>query len=152
MEVDWSRFAEDYDVAVVVLSRDRAEVLARLTDKVVPDYHLFWCGEGYDREYRGAIARHEVPSGVAGLSAVRNYALRQLSQKVVIFIDDDVRSIAYTHSDHYAYLDRAQVQLMLLNLVVNSEDLGAKVFGISEFDIRKATPLYPFRLRAVMGG
>ena len=152
MQVDWAQFAEDYSVAVVCLSRDRSGVLAKRTDKLIADYHLFHCGEGYDRDYNGVIARHEVPASLAGLSAVRNYVLRQLDQNVVVFVDDDFESIAYTHSAQYAYLDSTGVQAMLVNLIVNALDVGARVFGISEFDIRTASPLAPLRFRAVMGG
>lgn len=153
MQIDWARFCEDYDVAVACLSRDRADVLAKDTDRLIGGYHLFHCGEGYgEHEYRGCIARQAVPPGLAGLSAVRNYVLRQLDQRIVVFVDDDFKRIGYTHAADYAYLGPIEMQLVIINLVVNALDVGANVFGISEFDIRTASPLNPFRFRAVVGG
>jgi hypothetical protein len=65
--------------------------------------------------------------------------------------DDDVSRIGWTHSDQYAWLDPDQIHGMIVNLVVNALDCGAGVFGISENDIRKTSPLKPFRFRAVVG-
>lgn len=152
MTVDFERFCQDHDVAVVILSRKRADILAQRTDRLVHGYHLFHAGPGYDRHAYHCVSRHEVPEQILGLAAVRNYVLRQLPHRVVVFIDDDIARIAWVHSTHYVYLDPQQVQLMIMNLVINADDLGAHVFGISENDIRKTSCLVPFRLRAVVGG
>lgn len=148
----WEDFAREYDVAIACLSRKRADVLARRTDRVVHGYHLFHSGEGYDRHQYHCVDRLEVPDQISGLAAVRNHVLRVLPQKVVIFVDDDFTKIRYVHTTEYVDLTPEQVSLMFANLVVNSLDLGASVFGISENDIRKSSPLVPFRLRAVVGG
>lgn len=150
--VDFERFCEDLDVAVVIPSRKRPEVLVKRTDRLVHGYHLFHAGGGYDQFTYHSIRQYEVPEPILGLAAVRNYILRQLPHRVVVFIDDDVTKLAWVHSTHYVYLDPAQVQLMIMNLVVNADDLGAHVFGISENDIRKSSALVPFRFRAVVGG
>lgn len=148
----FAAFCEDFDVAVACLSRKRPDVLARRTDRVIHDYHLFFCGDGYDEREYHCVERHRVPEQIAGLSAVRNHVLRQLPQRIVVFVDDDFSKIRYVHSTEYVDLDPDQIQAMFVNLVVNALDLGASVFGISELDIRKSSPLTPFRLRAVVGG
>jgi hypothetical protein len=151
MNVDFAQFCEDFDVAVTVHSRNRADVLAKRTDRLLHGYHLFHSGPGYDERQYNCVSRHQMPASIVGLGMTKNYVLRQMKQNIVVMFDDDVARIGWTASDRYAWLTAEQVQLMIINLVVNALDLGAGVFGISENDIRKTSPLKPFRFRAVVG-
>jgi len=151
VKVDLRRFLADHDAEVVVLSRDRAELLATRTDKLLHGYHLFYSGEGYeDREYH-EHARTKVPRGLQGLSVARNFVLDTLPQKVVLFVDDDLQSIYWVAGAKSAKLDVEQVKLAFLNLIVHALDQGAGAFGLSELDLRKSSPFTPFMQRAVFG-
>ena len=152
MEVDWERFCEEHDVALVVPSKDRAALLARKTDRVIRGYHLYYQGSGYtERDYR-ALSVTETPSHIRGLPATLNWIMRTRKERCLIFLDDDVTKVSWLSSDRYVHLDTEQVMLMLINLVVNARDVGATLFGISEVDIRKHSQLAPFALRSkVMG-
>lgn len=152
MKCDLRRFLADHDAELVVCSRDRADVLARYTDRIAVDYVLVHRGDGYDREYRGCVDRIEVPAGVDGLSATRNFILRELSQRIVVFLDDDVRTIYWLGEAHPIRTTVEHFRVMVMNLIVNALDVRAGVFGISEGDIRKNSPLAPFHTRAMVGG
>lgn len=151
MHVDLARFCSDFDVAIVVLSRDRADTLAKYTDSILSGYHLFYSGEGYDERPYRAAEMVEVPRGVQGLSAVRNYVLNTLPHRIVLFFDDDIKAIYWTSGVKSVRLDREGVALAAMNLVVHALDQKSIAFGMSAVDIRKASPLTPFRLRAVFG-
>ena len=151
MKVDFNRFKEDYDVELVVLSRDRADLLYKRTDSFLRDYHLFYSGEGYDEHEYHATKMTEVPRGLHGLSVVRNYVLDTLPNKIVIFVDDDINIIYWVHSTRAVRMSPQQVRLMWVNLVVHALDQGVEAFGISELDSRKSSPLVPFIQRAVFG-
>lgn len=146
----WRRFCDDFDVSLAVLSRDRAGVLANNTDRLASEYQLFYCGDGYDDyEYR-CTERHEVPRGVEGRGAAGNFALRALGTRFVILIPDDLRWVNWLSEDRLVHLDSAGFLVMLINLVVNARDVGAGLFGISENDIRKNSPLAPFHTRSMI--
>jgi hypothetical protein len=66
----------------------------------------------------------------------------------VILLDDDIKSVVWLGEVHPQRLDSSGFLVMLVNLVVNALDAGATLFGVSEVDIRKASPLFPFHLRA----
>ena len=152
MTVNWSAFASDCDVAIVVLSRDRADVLAGWTDKLASDYVLFYSGAGYeDHEYR-CRERVEVPRGIAGRPSAVNFALRHLTERIVILLDDDLRRVYWLGESHMFRLPPELFPVMLMNLTINALDVGAGLFGISEVDVRKASPLAPFHTRAMVGG
>ena len=149
---DWLRFCEDYDVKLALLSRDRARTLAKFTDKLASGYTLFYSGDGYDdHEYR-CTDRFEVPRGLEGRAAVANYALRQLDQRIVILIPDDLKVVYWLGEAHPQRLDSSGFLVLLVNLVINALDVGASLFGVSEVDIRKTSPLLPFHTRAMVQG
>lgn len=147
---DFKRFCDDYDVAIAVMSRDRAAVLQKHTDRLFGNYTLFWSGDGYaEREYH-CVERVEVPRGLEGRPTVANYAVRHFEHHVVILLDDDIRYIDWLGEDHLFKLDADAVRVMLCNLVVNALDLKVGLFGINECDIRKSSPLIPFHTRAMV--
>lgn len=149
---DFRRFCKDFDVTIAVLSRDRADVLAKYTDRLAQEYVLFYCGEGYDdHEYR-CTERIEVPPGLQGRSVVANHALRMLPQRTVIVLGDDMKCITWTGEDRLYRLDDEGFLAMTVNLVVTARDLGVGLFGISEVDIRKTSPLEPFHTRRMVTG
>jgi len=151
VKVDLRRFLADHDAEIVVLSRDRSDTLAKRTDTIVHDYHLFYSGEGYeDRNYH-CVARTKVPRGLQGLSVVRNYVLDTLPNRVILFVDDDLDALYWVAGAKSARLDVEQTKLMFLNLIVHALDQGANAFGLSELDLRKSSPLMPFSQRAVFG-
>lgn len=151
MKVDLLQFLEDYDVALVVLSRDRAETLHKRTDSFLRDYHLFYSGEGYgDYDYHCAEMT-EVPRGLQGLSVVRNYVLDKLDNRIVLFVDDDLNRIYWVHAGKSIILDPEQVKLAFINMIVHALDQKAGAFGMSELDLRKTSPLTPFGVREVFG-
>lgn len=152
MKCDLRQFLADHDAELVVCSRDRADVLARFTDRIACDYVLFHRGAGYDRDYQGCVQKIEVPPGVDGLPATRNHVLRTLDQKVVVFLDDDVRTIYWLGEGHPIRTTVEHFPIMVMNLIVNALDAHVGVFGISEADIRKNSPLAPFHTRAMIGG
>jgi hypothetical protein len=151
MKVDLRRFLEDHDAEIVVLSRDRASALAERTDKVLNGYHLFYSGEGYDDYDYNCVDRTKVPRGLQGLSVVRNFVLDTLKQKVIVFVDDDLKALYYVAGARSVRLDTEQVSLAFINLIVHALDQGATAFGMSELDIRKTSPFTPFIQRAVFG-
>ena len=89
MRIRFREFCRDLDVEMVVCSRNRADVLASHTDRLASEYVLFHSGPGYDQHQYRFVDRVEVPEGVDGLSATRNFVLRHLDQRVVVFLDDD---------------------------------------------------------------
>jgi hypothetical protein len=151
VRVDLRRFLEDHDAEVVVLSRDRADILATRTDLLLHGYHLFYSGEGYDDHQYHTVAQTKVPRGLQGLSVVRNYVLDTLKQRVILFVDDDLQAIYWVAGARSVRLDQEQVSLAFLNLIVHALDQGATAFGMSELDLRKSSPFVPFVQRAVFG-
>lgn len=150
---DFQRFCTDYDVQPIVLSRDRADVLATHTDRLLRNYKLFYSGDGYDeREYVGAVEKIEVPRELRGRSVVANYALRHLDNRIVIILGDDAKDIVWLGEDKLRRIDAEGVMVMTVNLVITALDAGAGLFGISEVDIRKASPLEPFHVRRMVTG
>jgi hypothetical protein len=149
---DWLRFCDDYNVRLALLSRSRAKVLAKYTDKLASGYTLFYCGDGYDEHEYRCTERIEVPAALEGRSAVANFALRHLDEQVVILIPDDLKCIYWLGEDHPQRLDSSGFLVMLVNLVINALDVGATLFGVSEVDIRKTSPLFPFHTRAMIQG
>ena len=148
---DFRRFCEDYDVAFVVGSRDRADILARRTDLLASEYRLFYSGDGYaDYDYN-CIERVEVPRGIHGHAAAWNHILRSVEQKVVILMDDDVRFVYWLGETHMVRISSSAFLDMLCNLVINALDAKVGLFGISDIDIRKVSPLSPFQTRAMIG-
>ena len=149
---DFRRFCDDYDVAFVVLSRDRAKVLARYTDRLASGYTLVWSGEGYaEQEYR-CVDRIEAPRGLRGRPALINHLLRTLEQKVMVVMDDDSKAAYWLASERAVRLDSSAFLVMVTNLVVSALDVGAGLFGISEADIRYTSPLAPFHTRHAVTG
>lgn len=150
---EFRRFASDYDVQLAILSRNRSDVLANYSDKIARDYVLFYCGDGYDREYRGCIERVEVPRELEGRSAAANFALRYLDNKVVFLLGDDVTRFQWLGAgDHALTLDPDGVHAMMINLVINALDVGVGLFGINDVDITKASPFAPFHFRSMLSG
>lgn len=151
MKVDLAAFCRDHDVAVVVASRDRAATLAKQTDRLISGYTLFYSGEGYgDHDYH-CVDRIEVPRGLQGLSVVRNFILDTLTQRVVLFVDDDLNAIYWVAGRRSVRLDAERISLAFIDMVVHALDQGSLVFGMSPLDLRKSSPLVPFRLRGVFG-
>lgn len=151
MKVDLDGFCRDFDVAVVVVSRDRAAILAKATDLLLDGYHLFYSGTGYDSTPLRAGQRTEVPRGIQGLSAVRNFVLDTLPNRVVVFFDDDVKMVYWVAGTRSVRLDTERVRLAIMDMVVHALDQGSEAFGMSPLDLRKSSPLVPFRLRGVFG-
>lgn len=149
MKVDLAQFCKDFDVAVVVLSRDRAGTLAKYTDTLLSGYTLFYSGEGYDEYQYRCADRIEVPRGLQGLSVVRNFVLDTLPHKVVVFFDDDVKSLYWIAGRRSIRLDEERVKLCVLDMVVHALDQKSVAFGLTPNDIRKSSPLAPFILRGV---
>ena len=149
MNVDLEGFCRDHDVAVVVISRDRATTLAKYTDTFLSGYTLFYSGDGYDEYQYRCADRVEVPRGLQGLSVVRNYVLDTLPQRTVIFLDDDVKGLYWIAGSKSIRLDEQRVRLMLIDLVVHMRDQGSVAAGLTPNDIRKSSPLHPFILRGV---
>jgi len=151
VKVDLAQFCADFDVAIVVVSRDRATTLAKYTDKLLSGYTLFYSGEGYDDYQYRCADRIEVPRGIQGLSTVRNYVLDTLPQRIVLFVDDDVNMIYWVAGTKSVRLDTERIALAFIDMVVHALDQGSTAFGMSPLDLRKSSPLVPFRLRAVFG-
>lgn len=151
MRVDLEAFCRDHDVAVVVLSRNRANLLAKRTDLILDGYKLFYSGEGYEDYPYHCDERFEVPRGLHGLSLVRNYVLDLLPHKTVLFFDDDITKVYWVSGTVSIPLDREAIALAIIDMVVHAHDQGSIAFGMSPIDIRKASPLNPFRLRTVIG-
>jgi hypothetical protein len=149
---DFRRFCDDYNVVLCVLSRDRADVLARYTDKLASEYLLFYSGEGYDEHEYRCFDRIEVPRNIVRRHFVANHVLRQLDERVVILIPDDIKQIHWLGEDRLQHIDSSGFLVMLTNLVVNALDANVGLFGITENDIRKTSPLAPFHLRAMVTG
>lgn len=151
MKVDLAGFCRDFDVAVVVVSRDRAAILAKHTDSLLDGYTLFYSGEGYDDYDYHDAGRIEVPRGLQGLSVVRNFVLDTLPQRVVLFVDDDLNAVYWVAGRRSVRLDAERIKMAFIDMVVHALDQGSTAFGMSPLDLRKSSPLVPFRLRGVFG-
>lgn len=149
---DFRQFCADYDVQICVLSRDRADVLAKHTNRLVQEFHLFHCGDGYDEHEYNCTARTAVHPGLEGRSAVANHVMRTLSNKVLIILPDDIKAIIWMGEDRNVRLSRDDLLVLIVNLVTTALDIGAGLFGINENDIRKSSPLFPFHTRAMVTG
>jgi hypothetical protein len=147
VKVDLTRFLADHDVALAVPTRDRSATLKKLTDTWLTDYHLFYSGEGYDDIEFNCVDRIKVPRNIGGLSPTRNFVLDRLKQKVVIMFDDDITAFRWVHGSKSIRLDQEQIKLMIMDLVVHALDQNVGMFGISNVDLRKSSPLIPFATR-----
>lgn len=149
----FEQFCEDYDVQPIVLSRDRANVLPTHTDRVLTNYKLFYSGEGYtELDLVGCSEMIEVPRELRGRSVVANYAMRQLENRWLVILGDDAKAVVWLCEDKLRRVDREGVMDVICNLIITAQDCGAGMTGLSEVDIRKASPLEPFHMRRMITG
>jgi TET-associated glycosyltransferase-like protein len=150
----------DMTPRVVICSRRRADSIGKKSLRFFPDA-LVCVAKSEAKDYRPLTKRlllhpdndHTFTNGAATLGALRNWVLDHVDDECIVMIDDDVSgidSLAGVHTT--AISDPQDVAAILANTARCAHDVGARVFGFNQGDIRKYLPQKPFGLSARVGG
>jgi hypothetical protein len=124
------------------------------TQTVLPDCSVFVPALEAEA-YRQAGARNvvAVPNEVQGITATRNWILRNTRDRWVVMIDDDVRTHGWVellpHAAMKQSLDAAQWLAVFRKIFEVTEGVGYRIWGIATDGATRAVyPFYPFRWRS----
>ena len=139
-------------IKIVILSRGRWDSIS--TTKLLPDWIEVVVPESQAEKYAAEIDNPLIttPDSVVGLGMLRNWCLKNFSEESVIMVDDDINHFyRLTGERTEAVTDELEFVQILINTCVMSRDLGAKVFGFFQTDIRKFRGYDPFSLCCWVG-
>jgi hypothetical protein len=137
---------------IAVPSKGRAGRV--MTQAVLPSASIFVPHlEAAAYEKMGARNVVPVPDTVRGITATRNWILRQADDPRVVMIDDDVRTQGYTElferNCMRHHLDEATWLGEFTKLFDVTEDLGYRIWGVAtDGATRSIYPFHPFRWRS----
>lgn len=139
---------------IAIPSKNRAG--RTTTDKIVPNAGTFFVPESEAHQYK--YVRHvvAVPKDVQGITATRNWILRNANDEWVVFLDDDAMATGYTK-----LLSRNGKQIQIkdesfwVNEFVKAFDvttqMGYKMWGVkTEAALRSVYPYKPIILRTYL--
>jgi hypothetical protein len=94
-----------------------------------------------------------IPDDVIGLGRIRNYVLDKYKEEIIVMVDDDIRGILYLGRRKAMRITNVEMIRMLIeNTAQMAVDLGVGAFGFNQSeDVRKFSPIRPFRLNAIIG-
>lgn len=142
-----------YDIRILILSRSRSESIS--THKVLPEYIEILVPTSEEALYRQKVRNPilTIPDEIKGLGKVRNWVLKHFKEETIIMVDDDIRNCyCLTHEFTRKITDGNEVVQILINTAVMAKDIGARVFGFAQTDIRKYNGCDPFNLNTWIGG
>ena len=142
-----------WDIKIVILSRGRSNNVK--TTNILPDFIPIVAPESekklYEANYSNPIIT--IPDEEKGLGNVRNWCIKNLQENTIIMLDDDITACCcLSHERTVNIKDPEEVLQILINTAVMAQDLGVKVFGFNQTDIRKYNGCEPFNLNTWVGG
>lgn len=84
---------------IAVPSKNRAG--RTTTDKVLPNVCTFFVPESEVHQYEYVKNVVAVPSDVMGITATRNWILKNTDEKWVVFLDDDAKYVGWTYMEEH---------------------------------------------------
>jgi len=84
---------------IAVPSKNRAGKTT--TNKVLPNYGTFFVPESEIHNYQYIKNVVAIPSSVQGITPTRNWILNNTNERLVVFLDDDVKTCGYTKLERY---------------------------------------------------
>jgi glycosyltransferase involved in cell wall biosynthesis len=138
-------------VIVAVPSKGRAGKTT--TNKVLPDA-VFYVPESEIHQYSNIKNVVGVPKEVKGITATRNWILKNCGDKWVVFLDDDVKSCGYTKMHEYVskkieIRDQEFWNDEFIKYFELCEQLNYKIWGVkTEGAPRSVYPYKPILLKA----
>lgn len=142
------------DIKPLIISRSRYDTIGKDSCSIFPDYFEVLVPESEKELYQARIDNPiiTVPDSIQGLGRLRNWILDHFSEQTIIMLDDDIRCMYYLAEEKSKrILDDEKVAQILINTSVISRDMGVKVFGYSQTDIRKFNGSEPFKLNTWVG-
>jgi hypothetical protein len=121
------------------------------TNKILPNA-TFYVPESEYHQYKNIKNLVGVPKEIQGITATRNWILKNCDDKWVVFLDDDVKSTGYTKMHAYK---SEKIELKspefweneFIKLFDITEQLGYKIWGIkTESAPRSVLPYKPIML------
>lgn len=120
----------------------------------MPDYIEVLVPESQKEDYASKIKNPilTTPDDVIGLGMLRNWVLDNFTEETIIMIDDDIMRVYCNSEEHArAITDPEEMLQILINDAVMAKDMGVKVFGFTQTDIRKYNGTEPFKLNTWVG-
>ena len=146
-------YLKKYDIRIIILSRGRYNTIT--TTNILPDWIEVLVPESEYSSYKQRLENPllTIPDEIEGLGAVRNWVLDNFKERTIIMLDDDIKRL-YSLTGEYSEEidDKEEVVQVLINTAVMANDMGVKVFGYNQTDIRKYNATEPFRLSTWIGG
>jgi glycosyltransferase involved in cell wall biosynthesis len=138
---------------IAVPSKGRAGLTT--TNKILPNMSTFFIPESEYHQYNGIVKNIVcVPKEVMGITATRNWILKNTDEKWVVFLDDDAKNVGYNKLE-----DRKTKKIEVreegfwieefLKFFDLTEQLGYKIWGTrTESSPRGTYPYKPFLTRS----
>ena len=133
---------------IAVPSKNRAG--RTKTDKVLPNYATFFVPESEVHNYKYVKNVIAVPKDIKGITATRNWILKNTSERLVVFLDDDVKTCGYTKLERYQskkveIKDEGFWYEEFTKCFDVCEQMGYKIWGLkTEAAPRSVYPYKPF--------
>ena len=151
----YKKILKELDMVIVIPSRGRSDII--ITHKIMPYATLVVPEPEYD-SYRKKVGNDMtiicLPDSVRGLGATRNWVLDNFTEKVVFMIDDDTKYLLNRTKEkelRITYPD--DIFDVVVNTTIMALDLGVGLYGYGYTgDIRKFSPIKPFRFNKAVGG
>jgi hypothetical protein len=144
------------DILIAVPSKGRAGRVR--TQKILPSCSVY-VPQLEAPAYRRAGARHvvAVPNEIRGITATRNWILRNTKARRVVMLDDDVASQGYIklhpRNAENIRLDEATWIAEFRKIFEVTEQLQFRIWGVATDGATRACfTYYPFRLRSYVTG
>lgn len=133
---------------IAVPSKNRAG--RTTTNKVLPNYATFFVPESEVHNYKYIKNVVGVPKNVKGITETRNWILKNTEERLVVFLDDDVKSCGYTKLEKY---NAKQIKINdegfwyeeFVKCFDTCEQIGYKIWGLkTESNPKSVYPYKPF--------
>lgn len=137
---------------VAVPSKGRAGLTT--TNKVLPDLSTFYVPESELHQYSYIKNLVGVPKDIKGITATRNWILKNSNDKWIVFLDDDVKSCGYTKmgerkSEKIEIRDQKFWEDEFIKAFDLTEQLEYKIWGVkTEASPRSVYPYKPFLFKS----
>lgn len=125
------------------------------TNKILPNIGTFFVPESEIHQYQSYIKNViGVPNNVRGITATRNWILKNTEEKYVVFLDDDVKYAGYTKMAKYKALKiEIKEEAFWFNEFYKffdmCEELKYKIWGLkTESAPRSVYPYKPFNFKS----
>jgi glycosyltransferase involved in cell wall biosynthesis len=141
-------------VLIAIPSKNRAGKTT--TQKIVPNIGTFFVPESEAHQYANIKHVEAVPSSVRGITATRNWILKNANDRWVVFLDDDAKSTGYTkllprNGKQITVKDEGFWRDEFVKAFDVTEQMGYKMWGVkTEAALRSVYPYKPILTRSYL--